>query len=309
MRRTRWIAVPAVAFALVGGCGLRSDAGGGVDVVASAGFLADAAQRTTDAGTGRFEMTMEMTGFPGATGPARMAGEGAYDSEAGRASIRMDMSGLVDVVAGAAGADDPDAAEAAQVFAEPVDLVIDGSTFYMRLPALAEATGREWISFDAGSAAGGIGSPVSPGSLDPRAVLDFLHGADEDVQTVGTEDVRDVATTRLHATVTKEDVLANVPADQRASVEAAFAAFESTGAELAPFPVDVWVDGDGFVRRVQVAYQLPFGGGAGTGGGEPGTDIALTVSSDYFGFGEAVEITVPSPDEVTDAFGGLDQDD
>lgn len=311
MRGNRLVAVVAAVVVLgSAGCGLRSDAadvagGGPVEVIASGAFLADSAERTTDAGTGRFDMVVAMTGLaPGRD--VTMTIEGAYDTTTDQAAMTADMSDFGDVAGELAPEGSDDAAEAASFFAEPMEIVVDGTTFYLRMPALAEATGQEWVSFDAGAVAAG-GSPVSPGGMDPRVILDLLHGSG-DVETVGTEDVRDVSTTHLRTTVTVDDLVARVPADQRDQLQPMLDSLEAAGAGIEPFPLDVWVDGEGLVRRIQIAYELPAGAFGATAGGGAGTEVGMTFTAEYFGFGEPVEITVPDPADVADGFGGLGGD-
>jgi hypothetical protein len=289
MRGNRWVVALAAAVALgAAACGVRSDVAAGVEVVASAPFLADAAERTVDAGTGRFEMVVTLVGV--SEDHVSMTIEGAYDTAAEQATMRADLSGLAGI-AGAGGA-------AGAALGGTTELVVDGTTFYMRLPALADAAGQEWVSFDAG-ALGAAGSPMPAGGLDPRVVLDLLHGSG-DVETVGTEDVRDVATTHLRATLSVDDLAASVPAEQRAALQAMLDSLQASGT-LHPFPLDVWVDGAGLVRRVALTYTVPAGAvpGASAGG-----DVGVTVSADYFDFGEPVEIVVPDPSDVATIPGG-----
>lgn len=300
MRPTRWTAVVAAAAALtLGACGVRDDLAGGVAVatVASPAFLADAADRTTAAGTGRFETTVEMTGLPGPTGAARMTGAGAYDTDAGLASLTMDLSELASAM-GESG------------MGGSIETVVDGTVVYIRLPAGAGVEGATWMKVDT-QTPGGFGQGPTPfgAQSDPRALLDFLRGAGADVETVGTEDVRDVPTTHLRATLSVDAIVAQAPDETRDQLEAALG--NVSGAGGAPsFPVDVWIDGEGLVRRVRLAMETPVPGG--TAGSEAAGPVGITVTTDYFAFGEPVTIEVPSPDEVADlseGFGGSGGDE
>lgn len=292
----------AVLVVVAAGCGLRGDVGA-VEVAATADFLAASADRTAETGTGRFELVVEMSGVPqlGPT-PIRITGDGVYDAVANRASMTMDLSAFVDVLDDGGG---EDADEAAAAFAEPLQTVVDGTIVYLRFPLLAASAGGDesWVRMDAADAEATGGVPVSPSSLDPRALLDFLYGVADDVEEVGTEDVRGVATTHLRATVSPEDLVAALPEEDRARVQNVLDAFAA--AQVGSFPLDVWIDRQGQVRRVEAAYELP---AASTGAEE---DVRTSVAVDYFGFGEDVTIEIPPEDDVVDGselFGGAEGD-
>lgn len=297
MRRLATLLATA-AVVLAAGCGLRDDAGA-VDVAATADFLAASADRTAEAGTGRFELVVELSGVPQlGPSPIRITGDGVYDAGANRASMTMDLSAFVGVLADEGG---EDADEAAQALAEPLQTVIDGTTVYLRFPLLAASAGgsEAWVRMDVAEAEATGGVPVSPSSLDPRALLDFLYGVAGDVEEVGTEDVRDVPTTHLRATVSPDDIVEALPESDRQRVQAVLDAFSA--AQVGSFPLDVWVDRQGQVRRVEVAYEIP---AASTGADE---DVRTSVTVDYFGFGEDVTVEIPPDDDVVDGselFGG-----
>jgi hypothetical protein len=86
------------------------------------------------------------------------------------------------------------------------------------------------------------------------------------------------------------------------------------------FPVDVYLDADGYVRRVAMTYDFSelfgalFGaldGLEGTGpgseglGATPDLGMTMTMTVDFFDLGQPVTITEPSPDEVVDLCGIL----
>lgn len=297
MHRLAALVVTVVVVAAAG-CGIRSDAGG-VEVAATAEFLAASAERTSEAGTGRFELVVEMSGLPAIDADEiRIAGEGAYDTDADRASITLDLSAFADIIGAGGDGEDEEAAEA---FAQPIETVVDGTVVYLRFPLLAATAGSDasWVRLDVAEAEATGGVPVSPSSVDPRALLDFLYGVAGGVEEVGTEDVRDVATTHLRAEVTPDDIAGAVPEADRARVEAMLDAL--VAADVPAFPLDVWVDAQGRVRRVQAAYEVP---ASATGAAE---DLTTSLTVDYFAFGEDVAIEVPAGDDVVDGtelFGG-----
>ena len=85
-----------------------------------------------------------------------------------------------------------------------MEMILDGSTFYMRMPALSGAQGlpTEWVSMDINEAAPGFESllSLSQGQNDPTSSLSYLDGI-TDAEVVGTETVAGVETTHYHGTV------------------------------------------------------------------------------------------------------------
>jgi hypothetical protein len=135
-----------------------------------------------------------------------------------------------------------------------------GNTTYVRYPrqSIAELpAGKVWVKVPAGA--------DDPGPIDelrPEAILGMLRKASSETERIGREDVRGVPTVRYRLTVACD------------------------GAQLAcdgMAPVDVWIDEDGLLRRIETADDV----------GE--------ATIEFFDFGAAVEIEPPSEDEVIDA--------
>ena len=57
------------------------------------------------------------------------------------------------------------------------------------------------------------------------------------------------------------------------------------------FPVDVWIDGDGRVRRMTFDYAIP------QSDTSPAVDYALTL--EYADFGEQASVGLPPADEIS----------
>lgn len=126
------------------------------------------------------------------------------------------------------------------------------------------------------------------GAMDPSALLEQLRAVDGDVTEVGTLDVRGVPTTHLSARYTIRDAIAALPEDQADSLEQMYAGLPPSYLD-AEQAVDVFVDDDGLVRRMQVESTS--------------TDVegvplpATTTILDYFDFG--ADITVEAPSDCT----------
>jgi hypothetical protein len=126
---------------------------------------------------------------------------------------------------------------------------------------------------------------------DPSQTLDYLRGAADDVTNVGTEDVRGTTTTHYRAVVDLNKAAKLSPA--------ASDAIKSTIKLLgsATQPVDVWVDGEGRVRRMQYTVDLSKTKAASSVPGAAGT---VTFTLEVFDFGAPVQATVPAADQIVD---------
>jgi len=248
----------------------------------------------TDAGTARAEMVVAMS----VEGEAmEMVARGAIDRAARQMHVELDMGALFGQIAGAS--DDPLPAGVD----EPWEMVADGSTFYMRAPVFEMFGVSGWLSMtpeDLGTMGNQLGFGI--GSFDLSQTLDALRGVTGDPEVVGKEEVRGVATTHYRASVDLAEALEQAPAEQRERLEAAFEQLDATGGlGEAEVPVDVWIDDDDLPRRMQLEMSSMF---AALGLG----DASLTMTMDWFDYGEPVTIEIPSADEVTpvdEALGGL----
>ena len=92
-------------------------------------------------------------------------------------------------------------------------------------------------------------SSSSARATRPQA-LDYLR-ATGSVEEVGTEEIGGVETTHYQGSIMLDSVVEQVPADQQEAVRKAIEKLKKqTG--LTEIPVDVWVDGDGLLRRMSL---------------------------------------------------------
>jgi hypothetical protein len=121
----------------------------------------------------------------------------------------------------------------------------DGATLYVRF-----SSDEAWYD-----------SPLMPRSEVPEAfvpysspwwLLDALCGAHDDAQILGDEEVRGTATTHIRLTVDSARAVACSPAGLRLP-----------GTRADAFPAEVWLDGDGRLRRMGCTWparrRIPFG--------------------------------------------------
>ncbi len=181
---------------------------------------------------------------------------------------------------------------------EEVEVVFRGSTVYEHLPEVAGAAGKEWLRIDVERlaetvGAEGVGDLMQAQSNDPVATLNHLRGAGE-VRTVGKELIRGAGTTWYETTVDVERAAAGVPDEQRATVRRIKDTFG-----ISRIPTDVWIDGDGRVRRIKQA--IDYSQARSTERFPPGTlpdRVELTL--ELYDFGTPVSVRLPPPDAVAD---------
>jgi hypothetical protein len=127
--------------------------------------------------------------------------------------------------------------------------------------------------------------------------LAFLRGA-VDVRPYGGQEIRGVNTLRLSMEVDLPTAIANSPAGQRPALEAAAAAIGPV-----QWPVDVWIDEQGRVRRIELAEDPELHTTTTKGNlliTDDGNPLALT-DVDFSDFGVPANISLPVPDQVVEA--------
>jgi hypothetical protein len=234
---------------------------------------------TTAAKTARIDVQTEMSGVD--EGTTTMRGDGVIDFETGDSRLTMYIDGI-----SALGMDDG-------VEIRTVDGVV-----YTRMPGLfADLPGftgdKSWMSFDAtGRPVGGALFDMT-GQSDPTKTLAYLQKISSDVREVGTEDVRGVETTHYHATIDFSKTIpeAEVPEGMRDEVK------EFTGM-FGSIPADVWIDGDGRMRRERITIDFGKVFEDMPGASEADAGFTMTQTLDLYDFGAAVEVEAPPADQV-----------
>jgi hypothetical protein len=108
----------------------------------------------------------------------------------------------------------------------------------------ARRTGE--IDFGTAEAATGDDATPYPELNDPRSVVDLVRGAIA-AESYGGAAVRGVSTFRYEAVVNLERAVAETPAERRRAMQEFARLIGAPG-----FYVDLWVDGEGRLRRVQI---------------------------------------------------------
>lgn len=283
----------AALFALTAaGCGGRNESASAVSGRPIAlDDLSRSASASADAASGRFAFAMEAA-FPGAQEGLTFSGEGAFDKASERASFAVDMSAFAQLLGGFLGAFGGAGADDAPDFEDPslwqIEVVQDGSVSYVRFPAVSEELpeGTSWIRSDGqGVKVGGFefGELTDAASADPRELLGMLEAAGGDVEAIGVEQLRGAQVTHYRATLD--------PAKAATTTGAIGPFAEGLQAGVDEVPVDVWLDGDGLVRKLEVSFSAEDRGQVGS----------ASMSFELWDYGQDVEIDLPPADEVVDA--------
>jgi hypothetical protein len=249
--------------------------GGGGGGALSLDPVAAAATKTAKSGGEHmtFQVRVRLPG-PGGSQSFTMTGNGDFDAakHVGRASLRF--SGLPQI-------------------GRRAEEILDGTVVYVRFPFLEGRlpSGKRWLKLDLAKQGRAMGidfnSLMQSSTSDPTQMLRYLEAASTGVEKVGTETVAGATTTHYSATV-DFDKLAQARPSDKSSIRRLE---QLTGVKYVP--VDVWIDRDGYVRKVKESltmYPIP-----------QGPSTRMVMSFEFSAFGKRVSVTPPPADEVLDA--------
>jgi LppX_LprAFG lipoprotein len=248
-----------------------SGTAGSTAPAATTARFAKASRSVTEAGTARFELTEIIDRSNGAT---TVTGSGRVDAKAGSEELTLDLGDL-------AGTGD-----GSQPALGSIDVRIVGGFAYVKLPSGLPGmagNGTEWLrtpadqASDAASNGSLAGSAV--GGNDPTKLLAVLNGGNP--EAVGQEDVRGVSTTHYRGTFDLQAATDTLPTDQQDALKGALGALDNSG----PLPVDVWLDDQGLVRRLELDLSTTKIEGA---------DGSVKMTIELFDYGSPVDITAPT---------------
>lgn len=330
-RRLRRALVPAVVVAAIAAgsaCASESDGAGtrvetdaprSGDFEATAAYLQQATAQSTAEGY-RLEMRFSLSGEVGEADAPLMSGEVEGDSY----HYVMDLGSMLEQMADMMGESVPPELSSVDM---SIEMAGDAEAIYMRAPMFAQLGNVAGMGAAAGLAdmgdgwgyvdLAGVGDEVSAEvasalgaqGVDPRAVVEAVEGSD-DVQDIGTAEIRGAPAHGLAAEVTMGDLLEASGQDPETlattsgvgtDVEEAIAALYETTT-----PMEVWIDDDGYVRRMAFAYSTDdIAAAMGLSESEMqvlgGFEYAYAI--DMFDFGAPVEFEPPADAvDITDAF-------
>jgi hypothetical protein len=253
-----------LALALAG-CG-GSGGGSGDGKTVSGQAIAAAAAKSSRAGSVEADFKIAGAGISG-------SGTGVFNtgkSRSGQLNMKVHVRGL-DV---------------------PIDSVITGNVLYMRSSLFSQlglSGNKQWVKIDLAQLAQQRGidlSSLASANPTPTSALVYLRGAGHVVK-VGTDSVQGVSTTHYKVTVDLERAAAKSSRSTRRSLRQVI---ELGGVKK--LPVDVWIDGDGFLRKFE--YAQPAGNGR---------KVQLTM--ELHDFGRPVTVRPPPADSVVDLIKAL----
>jgi hypothetical protein len=260
---------------------LLAAACGGGDAI-SIEDVAAAADKTTEQGSSRFSFTTKISGAGGRT--IEMSGGGLMDYRTERARIEVDMSGLLEAAGGSGDL--------------TTEMLLAGRDFYLRMPrqVLEEAgvpASKPWIKVNLEQATGVNLSELQQGVQSPADQLQMLRAVSDEWERKGEEEVRGTRTTRFHVVVDAQKAtregLKNVPERYREQAKRAIEQF-TKDAGLDEIPMDVWLDDDGVLRRLEMNVNVA----------SEGEQIAMQMRTELYDFGVEVDIKPPPASQVTD---------
>jgi hypothetical protein len=234
----RWVAAALVPVAVLvpalAGCG----SGGGSSNSSSSASpetVTAAAAKTARAGSVKADYTIAGAGAQG-------KGSGTFNTggdHSGQSTVDLTVNNRVNAV----------------------DTIIAGKVLYLRSRVFAQAglSGpKDWLKVDLAqlSQRGGGLSNLAAASPSPATALAYLRGA-KDVKKVGTDSVAGADATHYRVTSDLQRAAARSSGTDKASIKQAM---QLTGRRT--LPMQAWVDGDGYLRKVAWAEQSSGGTGA-----------------------------------------------
>jgi hypothetical protein len=255
--RRRAIGGLVLVLALAGaGCG-----GGGGGESASGSSIEQAAAKTGRAGSVQTDFTVSGAG-------AKASGNGVFNTgkdRSGRLTMELEVNGR----------------------RSALESILTGDVLYMRAPFFAQAglSGRqEWVKLDLEQLARQRGIDLSSlvnASPTPNSVLAYLKGSGE-VKKLGSEMVRGAKTTHYRVTVDLEQAADRADAATAQSIRRVI---RLSGVKT--IPVDAWIDGRGYLRKVHWAEHTS-------------PQQAAQVTMVLHDFGAPVKIKPPPPEATLD---------
>lgn len=245
--------------------------------------LLEAMQKTNDAGSGR--MAIDLT-FTSPQQTFHVTGDIEYlmdptDPTSLRERIALDIPSLGMMPGGT------------------VEMIIaKGPVVYVRAPMFASfiPASTPWIKVDPAALPGyGDGFGAATAAANPAAILAAIKDA-LTVEEVGAETVDGSDATHYRATVDLVKLLplvADIVDEQPTDAELKETKDQLAKLGLQTLPIELWVDGDGFLKQVQLAPDL-----SKVDPDHPGTSFSMTLT--FSDIGEDISIDVPPASQVTD---------
>ena len=247
----------------------------------------EAFAKTTEAGSGRMALDLAITSPQQSVD---ITGRAEYEMDANdlnsvREHVVLQIPSLAPGMAGG----------------EVELIVVGGPVLYAKAPMLTPFLGATtpWVKLDPSRlpGGGGAGMGAAAGAADPAAALALISDA-IDVRLVGSDTVDGVDATKYQATLDLVKVLPKLAAlSPEAGAKLTPADLARITAELdkvgmRELPLDVWVDGDGYLKQLQLAIDA-----AAIADDPSAPSVSVTVG--FSDIGEHFTIEAPPASQVT----------
>lgn len=276
--RTAAVGLLATFALLAAGCG----SGGKSSSLTPLELVSQAVSKTTKSDSAKFQMTITETVGP--LGPLTITANGVSDNTTHSANMTMDLSSVAQLAGGAAGNASDWKADTILDGTNPNDVVE-----YMRLPILTKMLpgAKPWVKIDLSKLSQLQGINFSQllqaaGQQDPSQMLQLIQSVGN-VQKVGSGQIDGVDTSTYSGTLDPAKIAAKY------SGTGLDAVLKQLGTK--PIPVTVWVDGNGYVRKLDETMSVQ--------SAQAGS-IEIKVEALLSDFGTAVDVTPPPADQTTD---------
>ncbi len=229
MRRS--LIAGVVLVLALGACGSTARTASKADKVSTLALVTGSPDAAADAGSARMIGNLTLT-VDSRTRTVPI--DGVVDFRSGGSRLKMDLATL-----GLPGGGEIEAR------------LVDG-VMYMKLGDLFGGAGapsllrdKQWVKMDLSE----LGADATGSGDSPASMLESLRGAGN-VERVGREEIRGIATTHFRATVDVAKALAQI--DDPELRRQAKKGLDTFGRE---FPIDAWIDDDGLTRRFSIKLE------------------------------------------------------
>jgi hypothetical protein len=254
--------------------------------------VAEAAERTGKAKGLRYTLSGTAEN-PQLGRPVTMRGEGVSDIAGQRSHARIDMPEMAEIMRDA-GEDgeltDPDTWQ--------MEMFMDGRVMYMKFPLAEKGLGgKSWAKMDLIKTSEALG--IDPALMrasqqqgDPTLMLRQLRTVSDEVETVGTENVRGVETTHYRATVNLRKYPEIVPEADREKVRRSIDKLVELSGGHETSQTEIWVGKDKLVRRMKMEQYMK----------QPGqSDVTRNnFTMEFTDYDAQVDVQPPDADDVRD---------
>jgi hypothetical protein len=269
-------AAAAVSALALSACGSSDQAAS----FSSPGGVLAAISSTEEEKTSKVDFQLSISGTEGGAADIEMVGTGEMDYETNNAVITADLPAS----AGMEGTVE--------------SRVVDGISYVKTEVGGETVTPTPWVKVDLNQVAEeqGMEGLLQQGSSDPSDGLEMLRAAGDDVEEVGTEELRGDEVTHYTVTVNAANLSDSEDEDVRAQAEALELVYGN-----ADIPTDVWVDEENRVRKMEMSMDLAALSEQMTEGEGEQVTGTMTMAYELYDFGAEVSIEAPPADQVTDA--------